>query len=142
MRSVASTEKASSPVARRERNWQRKYAPVMRSTPELQRLRNAIEALTTEAIQEMERHWGGPSTQELERRREAGRNAMSIYGIHRSHDVMFLAHYAKTMPGSAAWNAIAYAGLAVGALPFGLDRRDYLRLVSTLAQHVPWLNDL
>jgi hypothetical protein len=114
----------------------------MLSTPELQRLRNAIEALSTEAIQEIERHWGGLSGQEMERRREAGRSAMSVYGIHRSHDVMFLAHYAETAPGSGAWNAIAEAGLAVGALPFGLDRRDYHRLVGTLARHVPWLNDL
>jgi hypothetical protein len=114
----------------------------MLSTPDLQRLRNAIEALSAEAIQEMERHWDGRSTQDLERRREAGRTAMSIYGIHRSHDVMFLAHYAETTPGSAAWNAIADAALAVGALPFGLERRDYDRLVGTLARHVAWLNDL
>jgi hypothetical protein len=114
----------------------------MLSTLELQRLRYAIETLSTEAIQEVERDWGGRSTQELERRREAGRRAISIYGIHRSHDVMFLAHYAETRPGSAAWNAFAEAALAVGALPFGLDRRDYDRLVGTLAQHVPWLNDL
>lgn len=67
---------------------------------------------------------------------------MSIYGIHRSHDVMFLAHYAETTPGSGAWNSIAHAALAVGALPFGLERRDYDRLVGTLAHHVPWLRDL
>jgi hypothetical protein len=114
----------------------------MLSTPDLQRLRNAIEALPTEAIQEMERHWGGLSTQEMERKRRTGHSAISVYGIRRSHDVMFLAHYAETTPGSAAWNAIAETALAVAALPFGLDRRDYRRLVGTLARHVPWLNDL
>ena len=55
---------------------------------------------------------------------------------------MFLAHYAATSPAGPAWQWIAYAALAVGALPFGLSRDDYQRLIGPLAVYVPWLKDL
>ena len=127
--------------SRRERNWKRKYAPVILSTPELRRLRDAIQTLTPEAIADLERHWAGQSGEEVAIRDEAARSAIIVYGVHRSHDVMHLANYAATAAGSAAWESIANAALAVGALPFGLERRHYHRLIGPLGRHITWLND-
>lgn len=135
-------EPSSGVSSRRERNWEQKYGPVMSSTAELQRLRQSIQRLQAAQLVDLQRRWLQRTKQEVGLDDRAARNAMSRYGIRKSHDVMFLAHYAATSPAGPAAQSIAYAALAVGALPFGLSHDDYKRLIGPLAVYVPWLKDL
>jgi len=127
--------------AKRERNWQRKYARAMFATEPLRRLQRAFVDLSLSQLESIAERSGRPSVDSGDDQM-AVRRAVEILGIATAHDVMFLAHYAAGPPAGPAWTALSQTALAVAALHDGLVRSDYEVLVAPVAPVIPWLIDL
>jgi hypothetical protein len=126
--------------ARRERNWQRKYASAMFATDALRRLHRAIVTLNPQQLQLIEDQ-SSDGIADLKAIQVAARNAVDILGIGTAHDVMFLAHYASGPAEGPGCRALSHAALAVAALPRGLQQSDYAALVAPVAPEISWLAD-
>jgi cytochrome P450 len=127
--------------ARRERNWQRKYASAMFATEELRRLHRAIVKLSQQDLQSIEdltsTGIADPKAVPI-----AVRRAAEILGIRTAHDVMFLSYYAAGGADGPGQAALSRAALAVASLPGGLQQSDYELLVTPVASTLPWLLQL
>lgn len=125
-------------LAKRERNWQRKYASAMLATKDLRRLHRAIVKLSEQDLQSIEDQ-SSASVTDPRAVQVAVRHAAEILGIRTAHDVMFLSYYAPGPSDGPGQAALSRAALAVAALPGGLHESDYELLVTPVTPTLPWL---